>query len=75
MLCKSCGEEMIAFEYCQNCNEAVHWRCSVCKKQNEKSVHTHNMQEYFPKSSVAGVAAVATTTFISGLSTLIQMTL
>ena len=67
---------MIAFDYCRNCNEAVHWRCSICKKQNEKSVHIHNMQEDFPKrSSVAGVAAVATTTFISGLSTIIQLTL
>jgi plastocyanin len=30
MLCRTCGNEMIASEYCSDCNEAVKWRCSVC---------------------------------------------
>ena len=41
MLCRACGNEMIAFEYCSDCNEAIQGKCSVCDRQNEKSVHTH----------------------------------
>ena len=41
---RACGNEMIAFEYCSDCNEAVKWRCGVCDRQNEKSAHTNYTQ-------------------------------
>jgi hypothetical protein len=75
MLCRACGNELIAFEYCPECNEAIHWKCSSssCERENEKSVHTHNnmqkVQEFSKKASVAGAAAVAT--LVSGLSSII----
>jgi hypothetical protein len=77
MLCRACGNELIAFEYCPECNEAIHWKCSSssCERENEKSVHTHNsmqkVQDFSKKTSVAGAAAVAT--FVSGLSSIILM--
>ena len=36
MLCRKCGNELVASEYCNECNEIIHWRCIVC--DNEKSV-------------------------------------
>jgi hypothetical protein len=71
MLCRACGNEMIAFESCPHCNESIHWKCSICAKESEKSVHTHYMEEekFFKKASeTAGVAMI---TFLSGLSSLI----
>jgi hypothetical protein len=41
MLCRGCGNEMNAIEYCLNCNETIHWRCRNCDKESERSVHTH----------------------------------
>jgi hypothetical protein len=38
MLCRGCGNEMIAFEHCLDCYEAIHWRCTSCQKENEKSI-------------------------------------
>ena len=38
MLCRKCGNELVASEYCNDCNEIIHWRCIVC--DNEKSVQT-----------------------------------
>ena len=76
MLCRACGNELLAFEYCPECNEAIHWKCSSCEKENEKSVHTHNsiqkVQDISKKASVAGAAAVAT--LVSGLSSIILIT-
>ena len=73
MLCRACGNELIAFEYCPECSESIHWRCSSCERENEKSVHTHNsmqkVQDLSKKASVAGAAAVAT--LVSGLSSII----
>jgi hypothetical protein len=73
MLCRACGNELIAFEYCFECNEAIHWKCSSCERENEKSVHTHNniqkVQDPSKKASVTGAAAVAT--LVSGLSSII----
>lgn len=40
MLCRACGAEMNATEYCPSCNEAVLWKCSSCEKETDKSVHT-----------------------------------
>jgi hypothetical protein len=73
MLCRGCGNELIAFEYCSKCDEAIHWKCSSCERENEKSVHTHTSmqkeQDLSKKTSVAGAAAVAT--LVSGLSSMI----
>ena len=61
---------MIAFEYCSQCNESVHWKCSICSKENEKSVHMHYTGEKLLRkaSETAGAAMI---TFVSGLSGLI----
>ena len=74
MLCRGCGNELIAFEYCPECDEAIHWKCTSCERENEKSVHTHTtnmqkVQDLSKKASVAGAAAVAT--LVSGLSSII----
>ena len=64
MLCRACGNNMIAFEYCSDCNEAIHWRCVTCKKENDRSVHTHRIQESSKLTSTFGtIVALA-----SGLS-------
>jgi hypothetical protein len=68
MLCRACGQEMVAFEYCLHCNEVIHWRCGTCGKENEKSVHTHYLQEDDSRISsselgaAASVVAIITTT-------------
>jgi len=49
MLCRACGAEMVAEEYCPSCNEAVLWKCSSCEKENDKSVHTYHPSR--PESS------------------------
>ena len=67
MLCRACGSEMVPFEYCAECNEGIHSRCSICKKENDKSVHVH-YQEKTPKLMpiIGAVASVA-----SGFSSLL----
>jgi hypothetical protein len=55
MLCRACGAEMVASEYCSSCNEAVLWKCSGCEKETDKSVHTyHPPRETSRMSSVVG---------------------
>jgi predicted RNA-binding Zn-ribbon protein involved in translation (DUF1610 family) len=49
MLCRACGAEMVATEYCPSCNEAVLWKCSSCEKENDRSVHTYHAPR--PESS------------------------
>jgi hypothetical protein len=44
MLCRACGSEMTASEYCPSCNEAVLWKCLSCQKENDRSVHTYHPQ-------------------------------
>jgi len=72
MLCRVCGNEMVAFEHCHDCNEAIHWKCSICYKENEKSVHINcikQKEESFKTISVATAtstaAAAAAISFIS----------
>jgi hypothetical protein len=62
MLCRACGNEMVEFEYCHNCNEAIHWKCSTCYKENEKSIHTNctKQQEEFLKT-ISSVDIVSST--------------
>jgi hypothetical protein len=63
---------MVAFEYCPHCNESIRWKCSICSKENDKSVHTHYIEEeekFIKKASETAGAAVIT--FVSGLSSLI----
>jgi hypothetical protein len=58
MLCRACGNELIPFEYCPDCDEAIHWRCSICEKENEKSVHSHYLNNQIQRNaSMAGAAA------------------
>jgi predicted amidophosphoribosyltransferase len=56
MLCRACGAELIATEYCPSCNEAVLWKCSACEKETDKSVHTFHppRPESSRKASVVG---------------------
>lgn len=56
MLCRACGAEMLATEYCSSCNEAILWKCSNCEKENDKSVHTYHptKQESSKAASVVG---------------------
>ena len=70
MLCRACGGEMVATEYCSDCNEAVLWKCSSCEKENDKSVHTyHPTKSESPKTSYASSSAVVGTLvgIVSGL--------
>jgi hypothetical protein len=60
MLCRACGNEMIAFEYCDDCTEAIHWKCSICYKENEKSVHNNCIKQ--KEESLKTISSVATTT-------------
>ena len=71
MLCRACGNEMIAFESCPHCNESIHWKCSICYKENEKSVHTHYMEEEKFLKKASETAGIAVITFVSGLSSLV----
>ena len=71
MLCRACGNEMSASEYCPNCNEAVLWKCGRCDKESEKSVHTYHspLQE-----SVAAVSVVGTIIgIVSGMYAIVPM--
>jgi hypothetical protein len=63
---------MIAFEYCSHCNESVHWKCSICSKENEKSVHTHYTKREQLLGKVSGTAGAAMITFVSGVSGLVM---
>lgn len=70
MLCRACGGEMVATEYCSDCNEAVLWKCSSCEKENDKSVHTyHPTTSESPKTSYPSSSAVVGTLvgIVSGL--------
>jgi hypothetical protein len=62
---------MIAIEYCSQCNESIHWKCSICSKENEKSVHMHYTEGEQLLEKASGTARAAVITFISGLSGLI----
>ena len=42
MLCSACGEVMIAFKYCSDCNEIIQYKWGSCKKENDMSMHSHN---------------------------------
>lgn len=42
MLCRACGGEMFATEFCPSCNEGVLWKCTACEKENDRSVHTYH---------------------------------
>jgi len=33
MLCGKCGNDLIGSEYCHDCNEVIHWICSICDKK------------------------------------------
>jgi hypothetical protein len=74
MLCRACGQEMVGFEYCPGCNEAIHWKCDSCKKENEKSIHNHEVrgkdkERFSAKKASIGMATVAAvSSCVSGLS-------
>lgn len=71
MLCRSCGAEMMATEYCSSCNEAVLWKCSACEKENDKSVHTYHS----PRPESASTASVVGTLIglVSGLYVIVPV--
>jgi len=65
MLCRACGAEMVATEYCPSCNEAVLWKCSSCDKENDKSVHTFHPPR--PESSRTASVVGTLISFASGM--------
>ncbi len=65
MLCRACGAEMLATEYCPSCNEAVLWKCSSCEKENDKSVHTYHPPK--PESSKTASVVGTLISLVSGL--------
>jgi len=71
MLCRACGSEMFASEYCQDCNEAVTWKCGSCDKENDKSVHTYHLPR---QESAAALSLVCTLVgIVSSISALAPM--
>jgi predicted RNA-binding Zn-ribbon protein involved in translation (DUF1610 family) len=74
MLCRACGQEMVGFEYCPGCSEAIHWKCNSCKKENEKSIHIHEVREKdketpsAKKASIGLATVAAVSSCVSGLS-------
>lgn len=65
MLCRACGAEMVATEYCPSCDEAVLWKCSSCEKENDKSVHTFHPPH--PESSRTASVVGTLISFASGM--------
>ncbi len=65
MLCRACGAEMVATEYCPSCNEAVLWKCSSCEKETDKSVHTFHTPR--PESSRTASVVGTLISFASGM--------
>lgn len=55
MLCRSCGGEMSATEYCDSCNEGIVWKCGSCEKENDKSIHTFHQSLETLSTSVSTV--------------------
>ena len=64
MLCRACGNEMVGFEYCNDCNEAIHWKCSICYKENEKSIHVNCIKQKEEQSlkTISSLTTTAATT-------------
>ncbi|HXV46441.1 MAG TPA: hypothetical protein VD736_07205 [Nitrososphaera sp.] len=71
MLCRACGSEMVATEYCPSCNEAVLWKCSSCEKENDRSVHTWHP----PRAESSRTASVvgALISLVSGLTVVVPV--
>jgi hypothetical protein len=72
MLCRGCGNEMIAFEHCIDCHEVIHWICSICEKESERSIHVHHKtskEESVKKTILGGSAIIAS--FLPAMSSII----
>lgn len=41
MLCRSCGQELDPTRRCAMCKETVQWKCFVCNKEGDTSIHVH----------------------------------
>lgn len=41
MLCRSCGRELDPIRKCAMCKETVQWKCFVCNKEGDISIHVH----------------------------------
>jgi uncharacterized OB-fold protein len=41
MLCRSCGRELDPTRKCAMCKETVQWKCFVCNKEGDPSIHVH----------------------------------
>lgn len=65
MLCRACGSEMTAEEFCPSCNEAVLWKCSSCQRENDRSVHTYHPSTESPSRTVSFIGAALS--LVSGL--------
>ena len=52
-------------EYCSSCNEGIVWKCIVCSKENDRSIHTYHpmgreISTTIPASLVGSLVCVAT---------------
>jgi hypothetical protein len=41
MLCRSCGRELDPTRKCAMCKETIQWKCFVCNKEGDPSIHVH----------------------------------
>ena len=73
MLCRACGNEMAASEFCPECNEAVLWKCSSCDRENDKSIHTYHQAAETERSNKAASVVGAVLTVVSGMSMIIPL--
>lgn len=65
MLCRACGSEMTAEEFCPSCNEAVLWKCSLCNRENDRSVHTYHPSSESPSRAASFISAALS--LVSGI--------
>jgi ribosome-binding protein aMBF1 (putative translation factor) len=73
MLCRACGSEMDAAEFCPECNESVLWKCSSCDRENDRSIHTYHPVESEGPSSRAASVMGAILTMVSGVGAAITL--
>ena len=62
---------MNATEFCSSCNEAVLWKCSLCEKENDRSVHTNHPA--IPESSRAASVVGTLIGLVSGLYVIVPV--
>jgi len=39
--CRNCGNELIVIEYCNDCNQPLHFQCGNCRMFVDDPIHLH----------------------------------